>query len=263
MTLEHVTSADGTRIAYERTGSGPAVVLIGGAFNDRSTVGGLAATLAPHATAVCYDRRGRGASGASTDYDPRRETEDLAAVIGAVGAPAAVFGHSSGAVMAARAAAQGIPLRQLALYEPTYVVDDSRPPPGTDLADRVQALLADGNPGDAAALFLTEAVALPPEMVQGMRASGAWAFFTALAPSLPFDLAICGPGMELPGPELASITVPTLVLNGGNTAPWLAAASRAVAGAIHGAVHRVIEGQDHGILQQPEALREVLTGFLG
>lgn len=263
MTLEHVTSADGTRIAYERTGSGPAVVLIGGAFNDRSTTGGLAATLAPHATAVCYDRRGRGASGASTDYDPKRESEDLAAVAAAVGGPVALFGHSSGAVIAARAAAEGVPVRKLALYEPTYVVDGSRPRPGAGLPDRVQALLADGHPGDAAALFLTEAVALPPEMVQGMQASGAWAFFTALAPSLPFDLAACGPGMELPGQRLASVTVPTLVLNGSNTAPWLAAASRAVAGAIPGAAHRVIEGQDHGILQQPEALREVLTGFLG
>jgi pimeloyl-ACP methyl ester carboxylesterase len=263
VTLEHVTSADGTPIAFERTGSGPAVVLIGGAFNDRSTVSGLAATLAPHATAVCYDRRGRGASGASGDYDPKREIEDLAAVAGAVGGSAAVFGHSSGAVIAALAAARGLPVQKLALYEPTYVVDDSRPRPGADLPGRVQALLADGNAGDAAALFLTEAVALPPEMVQGMRASGAWAFFTALAPSLPFDLAVCGPGMELPEQQLASITVPTLVLNGSNTAPWLAAASRAVAGAIPGAGHRVIEGQDHGILQHPEALRDVLTDFLG
>lgn len=262
MTLEHVTSADGTPIAFERTGSGPAVVLIGGAFNDRSTVDGLAATLAPHATAVCYDRRGRGASGASTDYEPERETEDLAAVIGAIGEPAAVFGHSSGAVIAARASAEGVPVRKLALYEPTYVVDDSRPRPGADLSGRVQNLLDDGSPGDAAALFLTEAVALPPEMVQGMRASAAWAFFTGLAPSLPFDLAVCGPGMELPGQQLARITVPTLVLSGSNTAPWLAAASRAVAGAIPGAVHRVVEGQDHGILQQPEALRAELTGFL-
>lgn len=263
MTIETVASADGTPIAFERTGSGPAVVLVGGAFNDRSTVGGLAAVLAPHATAVCYDRRGRGASGASTDYDPKRETEDLAAVAAAVGGPVAVFGHSSGAVIAARAAAGGVPVRKLAMYEPTYVVDDSRPRPGSDLSGRVQALLADGNAGDAAALFLTEAVALPPEMVQGMRASGAWAFFTALASSLPFDLAVCGPGMEFPGRQLASITVPALVLNGSNTAPWLAAASRAVAGAIPGAMHRVIEGQDHGILQQPDALREVLTGFLG
>lgn len=263
MSLDHVTSADGTPIAFERTGTGPVVVLIGGAFNDRGTVAGLAGTLAPHATAVCYDRRGRGASGASTDYDPEREVQDLAAVIDAVGGSAAVFGHSSGAVIGARAAAEGLPVRRLALYEPTYVVDGSRPRPGTDLADRVQAMLADGDTDSAAAVFLTEAVGLPQGVVQGMRASDAWGFFTGLAGSLPFDLAVCGPGMELPEQRLARISVPTLVLNGGNTAPWLAAASRAVAGAIPGAEHRVIDGQDHGILQHPDALREVLTGFLG
>lgn len=263
MTPDHVTSADGTPIALERTGTGPAVVLIGGAFNDRSTVGGLAATLAPHATAICYDRRSRGASGAGTDYDPEREIQDLAAVIDDAGGPVAVFGHSSGAVIAARAAAQGLPVRKLALYEPTYVVDGSRPRPGTDLAHRVEAMLADGDTDSAASLFLTEAVALPPQVVQGMQTSSAWAFFTGLAGSLPFDLAACGPGMTLPEQQLASITVPALVLNGGNTAPWLAAASRAVAAAIPGAEHRVIDGQDHGILQQPGALREALTRFLG
>ena len=80
-----------------------------------------------------------------------------------MGAPVAVFGHSSGAVIAARAAAEGVPVRKLALYEPTYVVDDSRSRPGADLPDRVQALLADGYTSDAAALFLTEAVATPEE----------------------------------------------------------------------------------------------------
>lgn len=157
MALEHATSADGTPVAFERTGTGPAVILIGGAFNDRGTAGGLAAALAPHATAVCYDRRGRGASGASADYSAEREVQDLTAVIGAVGGSAAVFGHSSGAVLAALAAAQGGGVRKLALYEPSLVTDDSRPRPGDDLAGRVLALLAAGDRDGAAALFLTEA----------------------------------------------------------------------------------------------------------
>jgi len=260
-TLESATSRDGTWIAFERTGRGPAVILIGGAFNDRGTVGGLASALAPHAMAIAYDRRGRGQSAASTDYAIERELEDLAAVIEAIGEPASVFGHSSGGVLALAAAAQRLPLRNLAVYEPTFVVDTSRPRPGRDLADRVQALVAEGKRDDAAALFLAEAVALPPEMIHGMRTSGAWAYFSGLANSLPFDLAVCGSGMELPAQRLASISVPTLVLNGGNTAPWLAAASRAVAEVVPGAVHRVIEGQDHGVLQQPAALRDVLVEF--
>ena len=113
--VEQVRSADGTTIAFERSGNGAPVVLIGGAFNDRSTVSGLAATLAPHLTAVTYDRRCRGDSGASTDYDPGREIEDLASVISALGGAVSLFGHSSGAVLALQGAAAGLPVRKLAV----------------------------------------------------------------------------------------------------------------------------------------------------
>lgn len=260
---ERARSADGTAIAFERTGSGPAVILIGGAFNDRSTVAGLAGTLAPHATAVAYDRRSRGESGTSTDYTAEREIEDLAAVIGVLDGPVSLFGHSSGAVLALLAAAHGLPVTKLALYEPSYVVDDSRPRPAADLGERLQALVAADRRDEAAALFLGEAVSLPAEMIQGMQASPIWAMFAGLAPSLPFDAAVCGPGMQLPAGRLAAVSMPALVLNGSNTAPWLAAASRAVAAAVPGAAHAVVDGQDHGVLQQPEELREVLAGFLG
>ncbi|HVC38356.1 MAG TPA: alpha/beta hydrolase [Candidatus Dormibacteraeota bacterium] len=260
--LETTTSTDGTTIAFERTGGGASVILIGGAFNDRTTVAGLAAMLAPRAAAVTYDRRGRGQSGPSTDYTVEREIEDLQALIGAVGAPVSLFGHSSGAVLALEAAARGLSVRKLALYEPTYIVADSRRRPAPDFGQRLGTLVADGRQGDAAALFLVEAVGLPAEMVEGMQGSEMWPFFVGLASSLPFDAAVCGPGMELPAERLASIRVPTLVLNGGNTPPWLAASSRAVAQIIPGAAHRVVEGQDHGVLQQPDALRDVLVEFL-
>src|SRR3712207_322527 len=95
-----VQSADGTSIAYEQHGAGPAVILVGGAFNDRGTVRGLAQALAPHVAATVYDRRGRGDSGDTPPYSAAREIEDLEAVIGAVGGSAAVFGHSSGAALA-------------------------------------------------------------------------------------------------------------------------------------------------------------------
>jgi pimeloyl-ACP methyl ester carboxylesterase len=128
---------------------------------------------------------------------------------------------------------------------------------------RLQALVADGDHDGAAVLFLADAVAVPPGVVQEMRASSVWDYLVSQASSLPFDVAACGPGLELPSRQLAAITAPTLVLNGSLTLPWLAATSRAVAAAIPGAAHRVIDGQDHSVLQQPEALRDVLAGFLG
>ena len=260
-TLETVRSSDGTTIAFDRTGTGPAVVLVGGAFNDRSTVAALAGAVAGGLSAVCYDRRSRGASGTSTDYSLEREVEDLAAVVAALGEPAGLFGHSSGAALVLEAAARGVPARGVAAYEPTYVVDGTRPAPGADLGERVRALVGEGRREDAAALFMLEAVGLPPEMVDHMRAGGALGFLSGLAHALPFDLAVCGPAMQLPADRFARITVPTLVLHGAHTAQWLAASARAVAEAVPGAVHQVLEGEDHGILQQPGALAEVLLGF--
>ncbi len=270
-TIETVASADGTPIAVERTGLGAPVILIGGAFNDRSTVAALAGALAPSATAVTYDRRGRGDSGdgkgegASSSGSRSivdREAEDLAAVVGHVGGTASVFGHSSGAALALEAAIRGVPIDRLAVYEPSYVPEGSRPRPAADLLDRITALIGQGRRDDAAALFLAEAVGVPAEMIDGMRASEMWGWFTGLAHTLPADVAVCGPGSVLPADRLAAIRVPTLAIDGGESWDWIRAATRAVAGTIPGARYLTIEGQDHGVLNQPEALRRALAGFL-
>jgi pimeloyl-ACP methyl ester carboxylesterase len=259
-----VTSADGTLIALDEIGDGPPVVLVGGAFNDLSTVAGLAKTLAPYVTAIAYDRRGRGGSGDnSRDYDQARELDDLAAVLDHAGGSASVFGHSSGATLALTAAQQGLAIDRLALYEPPYVVDPSRPRPADDVGARIRALVSQGHRDGAVTLFLTEQVAVPVEMVQVMRANQPmWDWLTGLAHTLPYDVAICGPGLALPADRLATITVPTLVIHGGDSAPWMAAAAAAVAEAIPGARHLTLTGQDHGVLQQPDALRPALVDFL-
>jgi pimeloyl-ACP methyl ester carboxylesterase len=261
-TLETVTSADGTHIAVERTGDGPPVILVGGAFNDRSTVAGLAAELAPGFTALAYDRRGRGDSGDGDGYAVEREIDDLAALIEHAGGSAAVFGHSSGANLALEAARRGLAVERLAVYEPPFVVGDGRPRPGADLFERVRALVEQDHRDEAATLFLTEAAAVPAEMVEGMRAGEMWGWFSGLAHTLPYDVAVCGPGCVLPAERLATITVPTLAIGGGDSPGWLRAAARAVADAVPGARYLTLDGQDHGVLQQPAALRPVLAGFL-
>jgi pimeloyl-ACP methyl ester carboxylesterase len=262
-TVETVTSADGTVIAFERTGDGPAVILVGGAFNDRSTVAALAATLASEFTAIGYDRRGRGASGDQDEYSVQREIDDLAALIEQVGGSAHVFGHSSGATLALHAAQQGLPITRLAVYEPPYLVDSSRPRPAADVVDRIQALIDQERRDEAVTVFLTEQVGVPAQAVAGMRTNQTtWGWFLGLAHTLPYDVAICGPGLALPADRLATITVRTLAIAGGESPPWMLAAARAVADTIPDARYLTLEGQDHGVLNQPEALRPILLDFL-
>src|SRR4051794_8778974 len=148
--MDTTTSADGTTIALDASGHGPTVVLVGGAFNDRTTVAALAGELSADFTAVAYDRRGRGDSGDTRPYEVRREIEDLAAVIDHVGGSAHVIGHSSGAILALRSAAQITSITKVAAYEPPFVVDNGlREVPGADIAERAQALVDEGRREDA------------------------------------------------------------------------------------------------------------------
>jgi pimeloyl-ACP methyl ester carboxylesterase len=261
--FETVVSADGTAIAVERAGEGPPVILVGGAFNDRSTVAGLAAVLADGFTAVTYDRRGRGDSGDAASYAPEREIEDLAAAIKYAGGAAGVFGHSSGAILALEAAARGLDISKVAAYEPAYVIEGTRPRPGDDLASRLEALLGRGDRDGAVVLFQTEVVGLPAEMIEGMRGSPVWGWFTGLAHTLPYDVILTGPGMRLPAGRFAGITVPVLGIGGGASPPWLPAAARAAAEAVPGGRYVTLDGQDHGVLQQPAALGPLLSSFFG
>lgn len=260
---ERVISADGTQIAVESAGRGQPVILIGGAFNDRTTMAGLAQVLSPYYQAVFYDRRSRGDSGdESGGYSPDRELEDLRAVIGHAGGTASVFGHSSGAVLALEAARRGLPVAKVAAYETPFIPEGSRPRPAADLTERLVRLVQAGDRDGATALFQTEGIGLPAEMVEGMRHSGMWGYLTGLAHSLPYDTALFEPGWPVPSGQLASIGVPTLAIAGSQTFPWLAAATSEVAQAVPGARFLVLEGQDHGVLHQPQALVPCLREFL-
>jgi pimeloyl-ACP methyl ester carboxylesterase len=262
--VERVHSTDGTPIALEVTGHGSAVVLIGGAFNDRATTGGLAQVLAPYYLAVTYDRRGRGDSGdGSVDYSVDREMEDLQAVIDHLGGTASLVGHSSGAVLALEAAIRRLPVHKVAAYEPPFIPEGSRPRPALDVAERLRRFVAAGDRDGATALFQREVIGLPAGMVEGMRQSEMWGFFLRLAHSLPYDYALFEPGCRVPDSRLARIGVPTLVISGSSTFPWLNAAAEQVAHAVPGACFRSLEGQDHGVLQQPAALLTCLREFLG
>jgi pimeloyl-ACP methyl ester carboxylesterase len=256
------TSADGTVIVFDQSGAGPAVVLVQGALNDRAdpVMSGLAAGLSERFTVFSYDRRGRGGSGDTQPYAVERETEDLAALIAAAGGSAALFGGSSGAALALRAAARNPAITRLALWEPPYHVDDSAPRLPFDFAGQLDRLVKAGRRADAVELFLVRAVQVSPEDVAGMRGQPFWPAMEAAARSLAYEAHVMGPGNALPVSLLAGISQPALVLNGGASPMWMRRAGQAVADAMPGAVHRVLEEQPHAAA--PQAIVPELLNFL-
>jgi pimeloyl-ACP methyl ester carboxylesterase len=261
-TFETATSADGTPIAFTRSGHGRPAVLIGGAFSDRAAAAPLAAVMAPHFSVAVYDRRGHGDSGDSAVYAVEREVEDLHAVIERVGGRAAVVGHSSGAILGLEAARSHGPVERVVAYEPPYIVD-GRPRPADDLVERLRALLDAGRRDDAMALFQTEGVGIPAPVVEGFRQTAMWPGLVRLAHTLPYDVEITGPGNRLRPDHLAEVAVPALVIAGTAGFPWMMAGTRAAAAAIPGGRHLTLEGGDHGTPQShPELLLPVLLDFL-
>jgi pimeloyl-ACP methyl ester carboxylesterase len=182
--MERVTSKDGTSIAYDRLGDGPAVVLVGGAFVDRSENAPLAAELAGRFTTINYDRRGRGASGDTPPYALRREIEDLEALLAAAGGSTHLYGVSSGGALVLEAAAAEVAVDRIAVYEVPYDLAGDAPRRHREYVARLEGFLAEGRRGDAAELFMRLAGA-SDEMVAGARGSPMWPglerFFTGPA----------------------------------------------------------------------------------
>jgi pimeloyl-ACP methyl ester carboxylesterase len=259
--MEKVTSADGTGIAYDRAGEGPAIIFVVGAFNERSTCAPLAEALRSRFTVITYDRRGRGDSGDTAPYAVDREIDDLDALVGAAGGPASVFGYSSGAVLAMMAAARGSAITRLALYEPPFTVDASHPAPPADAPARLAELIAAGRRGDAVAYFQTELIGMPAEVVAQIRHAPMWPALERIAHTLVYDATICGDG-SLPAGVAAAIAAPTLVISGTASFPGMQRAAQAVAEAIPGARHRSLEGQTHEIVAEVTApvLAEFFSG---
>ena len=258
--LRTVTSRDGTVIAYERAGSGPPVVLVGGAFCERSFAGPLAGLLEPDFTVITYDRRGRGDSGDTLPYAVTREVEDMGAVIAAAGGPAYVFGVSSGAVLALEAAARGLPIRKIVMVEPPYSTGTGRAP-APDLAGRYTELCSSGRRGEAIALFMTKAVGQPPEAVERVRGTPIWPALEAMAHTLAYDAYIVGDG-KVPAERAAAVTIPVLAVESTASPQWLRDATRAVAAALPDGRHLVIPGQFHEVdplLLAPELKRFYLS----
>jgi pimeloyl-ACP methyl ester carboxylesterase len=252
--VSHVTSKDGTRIAYERTGSGPGLILVDGALCSREFgpsaklaslfAGGAAAGRS--FTVYRYDRRGRGDSGDTKSYDVAREVEDLAALIEQAGDSVSLVGLSSGGALALQAAAAGLPIKKVVAYEPPYV-NESGTNDGPAHEAHLQRLVAGGNRGGAVTYFMRDMVGAPAFVPVMMRLMPwIWLKLKAVAHTLPYDAAVMT-GFRTPRERLRLVPCPTLVLNGTKTDTRLKAAARAVAATVPDAHHAELPGQTHNV----------------
>lgn len=242
----HTTqSSDGTTIAFERLGHATPVVLVSGASTSRAVHTALAELLARDFTVVNYDRRGRGDSGDTPPYAVEREIDDLAAVIAAAGGTAAVFGNSSGAILALLAASAGLPITRLALWDPPFMLDSDAPRRHHDYVSRLTDLLDTGRRGEAMALFMTT-VGVPDQAINGMRTSPAWPAMEAIAPTLLYDATVMGDS-TLPTGLAASVAAPTLILTGADSGAWAEAAAHALTAALPDSRHQVLADQTHAV----------------
>ncbi len=257
--MNKVTSKDGTSIAYDKLGQGPAVVLVCGGSVDRMSNAGLAEALAQNFTVYNYDRRGRGDSGDNPPYAIEREVEDIEAVIDAAGGSAYLYGISSGAALALDAAGM-LPgkVKKLAMYEPPYIIEGTRPRPPADTARIYNEFVSAGRRGDAAEYFMVKVVGLPQEFAAQARNSPWWPAQEAMAHTLAYDATIMG-DYSLPTEQAASISAPTAVIAGGASWDWMRAAAQALADALPNGEYLIAEGQEHNV--DPVVLAPILTAF--
>jgi pimeloyl-ACP methyl ester carboxylesterase len=262
--LGQVTSHDGTRIAYETWGQGPALIAVCGTTCDRALMRSTAQAFGEYFTTINYDRRGRGDSGDTGPYAVDREIEDIAALIEEAGGSAYLYGHSSGAALVLHAVAARLPVERFVLHDPPYSPPDEEP--SQEEARRFALEIRDllGQDKRAEAIGMTfRGTGMPDDMIAEMRTSPRWPALIALAPTLAYDSAVMGDidrGGAIPEDLAARATQPGLVLVGSESPPFMMEVSRRLADLLPDGDHRVIEGQDHVVA--PDVLAPIVDEFL-
>lgn len=259
-----VTSRDGTTIAYERVGKGPTVILVDGALCHRrmGPMPALAKHLAERFSVILYDRRGRGESGNTLPWSVEREVEDIAALIEAAGGSASLVGVSSGAALSLDAAARGLPIRKLAVYEPPFIVDGTRTPVPEDFIPGLYQKLEEGDRNEVVKRFM-RIVGAPAIIVAMMRLFPNWSKLAAVAHTVPYDLSIMHgtqSGRPLPLRRWEGIRVPCLVLDGGKSPTWMRNGCQALADLLGSSSYRTLPGQTHMV--KAGVLAPALADFL-
>jgi pimeloyl-ACP methyl ester carboxylesterase len=264
--VETVTSNDGTRIAYDRHGSGsPTVILVGGALSYRrfKSMEQLAELLGDSCTVINYDRRGRGDSTEVKPFAVEREIEDIAALIEGVGGRASLWGWSSGGALALRAAGAGIGVERVSVYEVPFMVEPGLARSTRDYGERLDQLVAAGDENGAVRHFMRNAIGIPAPVVAAMRLLPMWKRIRPSARTLPYDWAALGEhtmyGAPLDPAEWASVTMPVLVAYGAKSPAPLRQGSRALAEVLPDAELLELEGVGHNL--KMSAIAPVLADF--
>lgn len=264
--MQTVTSKDGTKNAFDKVGSGPAVILVNGAIAYRAldpSLAHLADLLGQHFTVYNYDRRGRGDSGDTQPFAREREIEDLQALVEDAGDKAMIFGFSSGAVVSLDAAAVTPGMTRVGVYEPALIVDDSRQPVPADYTEHLTRLAAEGKRDEVVEYFLTQAAGIPAEYIGGMKQDQAtWSGMTGVGHTIAYDAAFVGTlmqGKPLPIDRWVKVTVPVLVVDGGASDAWVHHAADALANVLPYASRHTLAGQTHMV--GPNVLAPVIIEF--
>jgi pimeloyl-ACP methyl ester carboxylesterase len=257
-------SKDGTTIAFERSGSGPPLIIVDGAlcWRESGPARKVAKEVADRFTVITYDRRGRGESGDTAPYSLQREVEDIEALIGEAGGPAHLCGFSSGGVLAMEAARARAAVDKLVVYEAPFIVDDSRPPAPAGYVSDLNALLAAGRRGAAVKRFM-RLVGMPAVLAAAMPLFPAWKELKGVAHTLPYDAAVMGDtqaGKPLDARRWGAVRVPTLVLVGGKSPDWMASGMQSLAELLPSAQREVLDGQTHMV--KAKAVGPALKRFL-
>ncbi|MFS0722433.1 alpha/beta fold hydrolase [Paenibacillus sp. 1P07SE] len=263
--MNTIISKDGTTIAYETSGSGPAVILVSSANADHQDAKQLAEHLSSQYTVYNYDRRGRGQSSDTPPYAVQREIEDIDALITEAGGRAYVFGSSSGAVLALEAASRlGDKIAKLFMYEPPFIINDSRQPVPGDYVQQLNTRIEAGKRSEAVAYFLSTAIGIPGEFIAFMQADPSWQHMESLAHTLAYDGIIMGDtqsGQPLPA-DRWRVEVPTLVMTGESSEPYFQEAAQALVQLLPAAAHQVLPGQDHSaVMMASDILAERIIAF--
>ncbi|MEP7294402.1 MAG: alpha/beta hydrolase [Chloroflexota bacterium] len=260
--MNTVTSNDGTTIAFEQVGAGAPVILVSGATQYRAidqNTPKLASLLSQRFSVISYDRRGRGESSDTLPFAVEREIEDIEALIDAAGGSAFVYGISSGAALAMEATLQLVAkLKKLAMYEAPYNSEEGARAAWKDYRKNLSAALAENRQGDAVACFM-KVVGVPDDQVAGMRHAPFWGGLEAIAPTLAYDAAELGDEAAVPTERAARVTVPTLVMDGGASYPFMHTTALALAEAMPQGQQRTLEGQTHDV--SPDVLAPALIEF--
>jgi pimeloyl-ACP methyl ester carboxylesterase len=262
--MQTVTSKDGTTIAYDKTGQGPAVIMVAGATSTRSDPHsqGLAQLLSTDLTVYNYDRRGRGDSTDTKPSSVQKEIEDIEALIDAAGGTAYVYGISSGGALSLEAAiALKDKVTKLALYEVPYDESETGIAAWHEYTKAISEAISAGRNGDAAAAFM-KFVGVPDEMLAGMRQAPFWAGMEAVAPTLLYDAAALGEDRMIPRERAKNVTAKTLVMDGGGSLaimPFMKVAADELAKVIPNVERQTLEGQTHDV--DMKVLAPVLIKF--